>query len=748
MPAIKFLLLLSSAAAILQPPSPAQESPPGIEVVWTEPGKGSADSMPLGNGDVGLNVWTEADGCIRFYVSKTDAWSGNARLLKLGRIRLKLTPDPFVESEPFSQVLRLDSADILITAGEGWKEVRVRVWVDANNPVVRVEIDAARPLEIEAALEVWRTQPRKLEGDECHSAYGLHVRPEGRDVIVEPDTVLSGQKDRVVWYHRNESSIWAETMELQSLEPLMGGMKDPLLHRTFGGCMKGPGLISKDDRTLVSSAPSKSFTVALHVVAAQTERPEEWIGLLEGRVSAAGDSATRENRRLHERWWHNFWNRSRIHAGGGDGAEVVSRGYALQRFINACGGRGASPIKFNGSVFTTDVPAKGYDADYRRWGGPYWFQNTRLPYWSMLAAGDFDLMHPLFRMYREALPLARERTRIYHGHGGAFFPETMYFWGTYANANYGWDREGKQIGLIDNNYIKREWQGGIELVAMMLDHFDYTGDLDFLTRDLLPMAEATVTFFDEHWERDAAGKIRFNPAQALETWWDCTDPMPEVAGLRYILSRLLALPTEEVNDRQRKDWSKMLADLPDIPVGAEGDTRFLLPAAEFANKRNQENPELYAVFPYGHYGVGRPNLETALETWRRRNHKGTGGWNQNPIQAACLGLTEEARRMVVENFSKHDPRFRFPAFWGPNYDWTPDQDHGGVSMIALQRMILQSDGDRILLLPAWPEDWDLDFKMHAPFGTIVEGRVEKGKLEHLKVTPEARRKDVVLMAGK
>ena len=29
-------------------------------------------------------------------------------------------------------------------------------------------------------------------------------------------------------------------------------------------------------------------------------------------------------------------------------------------------------------------------------------------YWAMIAAGDHDLMRPLFRMYREALPLFRK----------------------------------------------------------------------------------------------------------------------------------------------------------------------------------------------------------------------------------------------------------------------------------------------------------------------------------------------------
>src|SRR5258707_7493401 len=31
------------------------------------------------------------------------------------------------------------------------------------------------------------------------------------------------------------------------------------------------------------------------------------------------------------------------------------------------------------------------------------------------------------------------------------------------------------------------------------------------------------------------------------------------------------------------------------------------------------------------------------------------------------------------------------------------------------------------LLPAWPDNWDADFKLHAPFNTTIQGRVVKGK---------------------
>ena len=99
---------------------------------------------------------------------------------------------------------------------------------------------------------------------------------------------------------------------------------------------------------------------------------------------------------------------------------------------------------------------------------------------------------------------------------------------------------------------------------------------------------------------------------------------------------------------------------------------------------------------------------------------------------------------MVDSASRHAAGFRFPAMWGPNYDWTPDQDHGSVMMTALQRMLVQYEGDKILLLPAWPKDWNVSFKLHAPKNTTVEGVYRDGKLEQLKVTPAERQKDIVV----
>ena len=55
-------------------------------VVWTTPSKDSRGSMPIGNGEIGANMWVEENGALLFYLSTTDAWSENCRLLKLGKI--------------------------------------------------------------------------------------------------------------------------------------------------------------------------------------------------------------------------------------------------------------------------------------------------------------------------------------------------------------------------------------------------------------------------------------------------------------------------------------------------------------------------------------------------------------------------------------------------------------------------------------------------------------------------------------
>ena len=66
-------------------------------------------------------------------------------------------------------------------------------------------------------------------------------------------------------------------------------------------------------------------------------------------------------------------------------------------------------------------------------------------------------------------------------------------------------------------------------------------------------------------------------------------------------------------------------------------------------------------------------------------------------------------------------------------------------MIGLQEMLMQTVDDKIYLFPSWPKDWDVSFKLHAPYNTTVEAVLKSGKISSINVSPESRKSDVVLM---
>ncbi|MBE7559121.1 LamG domain-containing protein [bacterium] len=432
--------------------------------------------------------------------------------------------------------------------------------------------------------------------------------------------------------------------------------------------------------------------------------------------------------------------------------EWLSQAHAMLRFVYAAAGRGAYPLKFNGSIFT--VAGGGYDDDYRAWGGGYWFQNTRLPYWPMLVSGDFDLMQPFFKLYMDILPLSKERCRRYFNHDGALIPEMIWFWGTYPNRVYGWNREGRSVDWVEAGRIIHHYNNMLELLAIMLDYHAFTKDETFLKEKLVPMARELLTFFDEHYPRDPDGKFVIPRGMALESWDDVRNPAQDIAGLHWVLEGLLRLPESAYSSELRARWKNLREALPPLATTTtpEGKKKLAVGDVNPGPRRNVEVPELYSVFPFRIYGVGKPDLELARTTWRERDLRYYWGWHQDDIWAAMLGMTEEARSYLVQRMlpsnntirqGRSDSGQRFPVFWGPGHDWTPDGDHQGVAITTLQAMLLQYNGD-IKLFPAWPRDWDVDFKLRAPDRTAVEGTYRAGKLIRLVVTPKEREKDIVL----
>jgi hypothetical protein len=114
------LIFLSLTAIAMAAPSDGNPFIAGNDVIWMTLGTNENDSMPIGDGDLAANVWTEQNGGIVLLIAKTDAWSENGQLLKLGRVRVDLDPNPFTNSASFTQTLKLETGDVELRAGSNF----------------------------------------------------------------------------------------------------------------------------------------------------------------------------------------------------------------------------------------------------------------------------------------------------------------------------------------------------------------------------------------------------------------------------------------------------------------------------------------------------------------------------------------------------------------------------------------------------------------------------------------------------
>jgi hypothetical protein len=206
---------------------------------------------------------------------------------------------------------------------------------------------------------------------------------------------------------------------------------------------------------------------------------------------------------------------------------------------------------------------------------------------------------------------------------------------------------------------------------------------------------------------------------------------------------MLDLDESYLSREEKEYYAEFLQKIPDYPFEEVDGMQIIKPAEAWLKEANQELPQFYPLFPFNQFRLGDKEMIAFKNAYQLAPdfRKGTiQSWHQDGIQFARMGMTEEAGEYNTRKL-QDSPR-RFPTFWGPGHDWVPDHNWGGSGMIGLQEMLLQTHGKEILLFPAWPDEWDVDFKLHAPYNTTIEASLRNGELIKLSVYPENRKKDV------
>jgi hypothetical protein len=741
-------------------------------IIWNSQSKNSSESMPCGGGDIGLNVWVE-NGDILFYISKSGAFDENNGFLKLGRVRIKFTPNPF-DGSVFKQELVLQNGNVKISGTNNDITAQTIIWVDVFSKIVHVETNSNKPVKAEAIYESWRYEDHVMQSGESF-ANSLKWGPF-QDSRIHKDEISFQDKD-VLFYHRNRDfTVFDITVQQQGMDAVKSQMFNPLSNLTFGGLMEGkdmePAGTFKDKYLytgytgwkLQSREASKYHKINIYTYINQVNTLEEWESGLQQLIKDSKKNEKTAFAKTNE-WWNQYWERSFVFISPqnpnlNSKEWQIGRNYQLFRYMLGCNAYGKYPTKFNGGLFTYDPhftdPNKKFTPDYRNWGGGLMTaQNQRLVYFPMIKSGDFDMMKPQFDFYLKPLRNAELRTEVYWKHKGACFTEQIENFALPNCAEYGWGRpDWFDKGVEYNAWLEYTWDTVLEFCFMILEKERYTGqDIS----EYLPLIESCLTFFNEHYQYtakmrgiktfDSEGHLILYPGSGGETYKMAYNSTSTIAALKTVLTRLLELPAKYISEEKHKSLDTMLQRIPPVCFREFDGHKTISPAKLWERINNTETTQLYTVFPWGIYGVGKPDIDIALNTWKYdtlalkfRSHT---GWKQDNIWAARLGLTEEASDLAIKKLGNSGRRF--PAFWGPGFDWTPDHNWGGSGMIGLQEMLLQVDGSKIYVFPAWPKNWDVHFKLHAPYNTTVEGILKDGKIEMLNVFPEMRLKDVINM---
>lgn len=754
-------------------------------IIWRSQSKNSSENMPCGGCDVGVAAWVEG-GELLFYIDRSGSFDENNQMLKLGRVRVSCSPNPFAAPDcDFRQTLELEKGRIVVEGrAPGLPAVTYTLWCRSDAPAVHLEVESDTPVEVTAVYESWRFEDRSVPPDRRMPLYSMQGYPG--EVLTYADTVESGENG-VFFFHqnRNGENCFEKVAELEGLGEHIWEMYNPQKDFIFGGVLRGEGFSPTGiEEGSYADVPFRGYGLRCQ----PARRHSLAVALHSGYYADAADYqadalawgqealATREQgQRNTEAYWSDFWNRSEISIYPGetrpeDTAWQAGRGYNLFRFLLGFNSRGDHPTKFNGGLLTTDPGwsvGEKYAAqtpDYRNWGGgSFTAQNQRLVYWPMLASGDWELMAPQFEFYRKALPNAEQRVKTYWGHEGAAFTEQMENFGLPVGCEWGWPngnhmpevythRPAHDQTEITGPWIRYLYAAQLEFCYMILQYGRFSGEDISAYKKLL---HSCIVFFDRHYrmrhfmdtvrELDVDGKLVFYPSTALETYKDATNPADLIAALNAVLDEILEQPGHrELFAEHLEEYRALRETIPPLTFREVEGKRVISPAKSWSDIMNVELPQLYPVYPYGRFGLERPDLETAVNTYfapaEAEGQRDYISWHQDNIFAARLGLAEEAKRFTFAKLAD-GPR-RFPAYWGPGHDWVPDHNWGGSGMIGLQEMLLQQVDDKLLLFPAWPRELPVRFKLYA-VGALVEAEMRDGEVKLLRIEPPKREKDIL-----
>ncbi|MDH2427345.1 hypothetical protein [Sphaerisporangium sp. TRM90804] len=465
--------------------------------------------------------------------------------------------------------------------------------------------------------------------------------------------------------------------------------------------------VINNTRVRITITPTSSYTIwfasASRINAPGGNSVNQAKSILNG-VKSTGYTSTLNNFR---NWWHGFWGKSFVQYGNGSGdADYMENVYYLSTYMIAAGGYGNYPFHFINGVFRAT-------GDATKWSNAYWYWNQRDVYNSFLASNHADLMNGFNRLYSRNYNSLKALTQSRYGIDGIWVPETM-----------GWD--GHARGTVNSDYTKNIFTTGPQAAFNMWLQYKYTNDGGYLRDTAYPFMREVAKFYLGKLSRDANGKYYMANANAHETYWNVPNPITDLAAVRSLFPAVIEASTSlGLDSGLRSQWQNVLSNV--APYPAESG-RYLPHNPPIAQARNGENVASEVIWPYNTTGIGYPDHQTALNTWNARPFPYGNVWANDAVQAARLGLGDQAYQGMRTMLQKYQ---NYPN--GMTNNTNGVFEYLGVHLSAMNEALMQSYNDKIRVFPATPGDSTFRgrFTLLAKNGFQVSSEKEAGEIKYV-----------------
>ena len=711
------LLVLMAAMALHAEASPSDS---GFKLTFDKPATKWTEAVPLGNGRIGAMEFggTEDE---RIQINESTLWGGSphnytnpgahAHLEEIrqlvfagkldeaeelsksmmGQPKLLMPYQPFCDlrlnfpghgqATEYRRELRLDDATAETTYKIGSASFRREVFVSYPDQILVVRITASQPGQL--TLRVWLDSPQP----------GTHI---------ESATAGTLQMTGQIQPRQNPASSWTSSWD----QP---GMQFAAILKVLAG---GGSVRNSEGRLEVSGADSVT------ILFSNATSFRNYGDIKGDALPAARGYLQRASKlpydRLRQRHVDDFgrlFSRVQLHLGDGR-QSIETTDQRIKSFAETEDpGLLALYFEFGRYLLISSSRPGGQPANLQGiWNeelSPAWSSkwttniNLEMNYWQADAGDLWETEEPLWALIRDLRVTGADTARVhYHGKGWVLHHNTD-LWRATTPVDGPW-------GI---------WpMGGVWLANQMWDHYEFSGDREFLRRQAYPAMKEAAEFVlsvlvDAPTGTPFPGRLVTNPSTSPENQY-LLDGKPH--NLTYAPTMDIELIRELFEHCQhaaeilrtdaafRSELRKTESRLPPLQIGKRGELQEWIVDYPESEPAHRHVSHLYSLYP-GHDIDLRDTPEFAAAAKKSLELRGDGGTGWSTVWRAALWA-----RLQNPDRAYNNLKILITASTLPNmFDLCPpfqiDGNLGGPAAIA--EMLVQGSADEIRVLPALPRQW-------------------------------------------